>query len=78
MYSLHCPNSDWTPPRTQPDTLLIDDTSVMNFGKNLQYDFPKMRGGGQRRFGIFPKIHLFWRRSASLREEEVWLPIKSN
>ena len=24
---------------------IIDDTSVMNFGKKLQYDFPKMRGG---------------------------------
>ena len=23
---------------------IIDDTSVMNFGKQLQYDFPKMRG----------------------------------
>ena len=25
-----------------------------------------MRGGGQMPFGIFPKIHPFWRRSASL------------
>ena len=25
---------------------IIDDTSVMNFGKNLQHNFPKMRGGG--------------------------------
>ena len=24
---------------------IIDDTSVMNFGKNLQHNFPKMRGG---------------------------------
>ena len=24
---------------------ITDDTSVMNFGKNLQYDFPKTRGG---------------------------------
>ena len=24
---------------------IIDATSVMNFGKKLQYDFPKMRGG---------------------------------
>ena len=23
---------------------IIDNTSVMNFGKKLQYDFPKMRG----------------------------------
>ena len=31
------------------------------FGKKLQFDFPKMRGGGdQRPFGIFPKIHPFW------------------
>ena len=29
--------------------------------KNLEHDFPKMRGGGgQRPFGIFPKIHPFW------------------
>ena len=42
---------------------IIDDTSVMNFGKRLQYDFSKMRGGGgQRPFGTFPKIHPFWRR----------------
>ena len=28
----------------------------MNFGKNPQHDFPKMRGGGvQRPFGTFPK-----------------------
>ena len=26
---------------------ITDDTSVMNFGKNLQYDFPKMRGGSK-------------------------------
>ena len=37
------------------------------FRKKLQYDFPKFRGaGGQRSFGTFPKIHPFWRRSASL------------
>ena len=24
---------------------IIDDTSVMNFRKNLQHNFPKMRGG---------------------------------
>ena len=30
------------------DFAIIDDTSVMNFGKNLQYDFPKMRGGGSK------------------------------
>ena len=28
--------------------------------KNSQHDFPKMRGGGQRPFGTFPKIHPFW------------------
>ena len=26
---------------------IIDDTSVMNFVKHLQYDFPKMRGGSK-------------------------------
>ena len=38
--------------------------------KNLQHNFPKMRGAGgvQRPFGTFPKIHLFWKGSASLRE----------
>ena len=40
---------------------IIDDTSVMNFRKNLQHSFPKMRGGGQRPFGTFPKIHPFWK-----------------
>ena len=38
---------------------IINGTSVMNSGKNLQYDFPKMRGG-QRPCWIFPKIHPFW------------------
>ena len=38
---------------------IIDDTSVMNFRKKLQHDFPKMRGG-QRPFGTFAKIHLFY------------------
>ena len=27
---------------------IIDDTSVMNFRKNLLHNFPKMRGGGAR------------------------------
>ena len=29
---------------------IIDDTSIMNFGKNLQHDFPKskIRGGGSK------------------------------
>ena len=45
---------------------IIDDTSVINFRKNLQHKFPKMRGGGQRPFGTFPKIHPFWKGSASL------------
>ena len=40
---------------------IIDDTLVMNFRKNLQYDFPKNEGGGgQRPFGTFPKIHPLW------------------
>ena len=38
----------------------------MNFGKNLQHDFPKMRRGGQRPFGTFPKIHPFLKGQASL------------
>ena len=38
--------------------------------RNPQYDFPKMRGGGQRPFGTFPKIHQFWRRHPSLRNKE--------
>ena len=29
-------------------------------GKKLQHDFPKMREGGQRPFGTFPKIPMFW------------------
>ena len=45
---------------------IIDDTSVMNFGKNLQHNFPKMGGGGQRPFGTFPKIHPFWKGNVSL------------
>ena len=28
--------------------------------RNLQLDFPKMRGGGQPPFGTFPKIQPFW------------------
>ena len=40
----------------------------MNFGKNPQHDFPKIRGGwGQRPFGTFPKIHPFLKGQASLR-----------
>ena len=30
----------------------------MKFEENkMQHDFPKMRGGGQRPFGTFPKAH---------------------
>ena len=43
---------------------IIDDTSVMNFRKILQHNFPKMRG--QRPFGTFPKIHPFWNGYVSL------------
>ena len=32
------------------------------FMENLQHNFSKMVGGGQRPFGIFPKNHPFWRR----------------
>ena len=32
--------------------------AIISVIKNLQYNFPKMRGGGRRLFGIFPKIHL--------------------
>ena len=46
---------------------IIDDTSVMNFRKKLQHNFPTMRGGGQRPFETFPKIHPFWKGKASLR-----------
>ena len=35
------------------------------FAEKLQYKLPKMRGG-QRPFGIFPKIHPFWYRHPSL------------
>ena len=35
--------------------------------KKLQHNFPKMRGGGQRPFGIFPKNNPIWYRDHSLR-----------
>ena len=35
--------------------------------QNLKFDFPKMRGVCQRRFGIFTKIHPFWHHHPSLR-----------
>ena len=38
----------------------------MYSGKKAQHDFPKMRGGDQRPFGTFPKIHHFWRCHPSL------------
>ena len=50
---------------------IIDNTSVMNFRKKLQHNFPKMSGGGQRPFGTFPKIHPFWKGNASLRGKEI-------
>ena len=47
--------------------VIIEDTSIMNFGKKL-HDFPKMMGGGgERPFGTFPKINPFWMCQASLR-----------
>ena len=39
---------------------IINASSVMYSGKKAQHDFPKMRGGGQRPFGTFTKIHPFW------------------
>ena len=42
----------------------LDGTPIQGFKKGfsekLRYDFPKMRGGGQRPFGIFPRIHLIF------------------
>ena len=40
---------------------IIDDTSVMNFGKNLQHNFPKMRGGIKDRLELFRKFIRFGR-----------------
>ena len=40
---------------------IINGTSVMNSGKNPQYDFPKMRGEDQRPSGIFRKFIRFGR-----------------
>ena len=37
--------------------------------KKLQHDFLKMRGGGQRLFGTFPKTHPFWWRHPFLTLE---------
>ena len=42
----------------------------MYSGKKAQHDFPKMRGGDQRPFGTFPKIHPFWKRRPSLSVEK--------
>ena len=38
----------------------------IDLGWELQYNFPKMRGGDQRLFGTFPKIYPFWRCGAFL------------
>ena len=40
--------------------------SAISMVKNLQHNFPKMRGGGQRPFRFFPKIHPIWRSHPSL------------
>ena len=41
---------------------IIDDTLVMNFRKNLQYDFPKNEGGGVKdRLELFRKFIRFGR-----------------
>ena len=45
---------------------LYTGLSRVLFKKKVQYYFPKMRGGGQRPFGIFPKFHPFWYRHPSL------------
>ena len=56
-------------------------TFVAILSRNPQYDFPKMRGEGQRPFGTFPKIHPFgWRHLSlmkqSLSDREKWRKIK--
>ena len=35
-------------------------TFVTILSRKAQYNFPKMRGGGQRPFGTFPKTHPIW------------------
>ena len=41
-------------------------TFVTILSRKAQYNFPKMRGGGQRPFVTFPKIHPIWKRAPSL------------
>ena len=45
----------------------IHDRSIVYSGKNLQYKFLDWKWPPPPPFGTFPKIHPFWRRSASLR-----------
>ena len=56
----------------------------MKFEENkMQHDFPKMRGGGQRPFGTFPKIPPFWKGEAYLSalidliedKNDLWAPL---
>ena len=52
--------------------------ATISIRKNQQYDFPKMRGGGRRPFGFFPKYCLIWQRHPSLSPkfyQLLWLPL---
>ena len=54
---------------TQQSAIMNIRTFVAILSRNPQHDFPKMRGGGQRPFGTFPKIHPFWYGRPSLIEK---------
>ena len=48
----------------------------MNSGKNLQYDFPKMWGGGSKVMRGFPlvrwKVLTWWREDRRKTEDKLW------
>ena len=55
---IHDDHDDHDDPEDPDDPVNPDEPDVSP--KNLQYDFPKMRGGGRRPFGTFSKIRPFW------------------
>ena len=57
---------------TQQSAIMNIRTFDAILSRNPQHDFPKMRGGGQRPFGTFPKFHPFWCAHPSLMIWHCW------
>ena len=50
---------------------IINVNAVTNLREKAQHRYPKRGGGGQRPFGLYPKIHPLWNAESSFSSKRV-------